>query len=100
MIRIISQNDNSLLEDLLRKLNLGVTTIDANGKDGMVKIVISILNRKDLPLIIREIKDFDPDLFFTIEDVHTVNKGFFSNNPSSKSHLLEIKKIFPKEKKR
>jgi len=77
MIRIISKDDTEALADLLRKNQLGVTIVDAKGKDGDVKIIFSIINRKDLNDILSELNQFNPNIFYTIEDIHTVNKGFF-----------------------
>jgi len=77
MIRIISKDDTEALADLLRKNQLGVTIVDAKGKDGDVKILFSIINRKDLNDILSELNQFNPNIFYTIEDIHTVNKGFF-----------------------
>lgn len=80
MIRIICKDNDTELANILRKNKLGVTIVDAQGKDSQVKILFSIVNRKNLNTILTEIRSFDPELFYTIEDVHTVNKGYFSSN--------------------
>ncbi len=78
MIRVICKSNDVELANILRNHQLGVTIVDAHGKDSEVKIIFSIINRKDLNFILSEIRSFDPDLFYTIEDIHTVNKGFFN----------------------
>lgn len=98
MIRIITPDDSSELEELLRSNKLGLTSITAKGKDGMVKIIISILNRKELNQNLKILNDYDPELFYTIEDVHTVNKGFFGINAAPITSVDKIQKIFSKDK--
>ncbi len=83
MIRIISREDSEELAALLRKNDLGVTTVEAQGKSGEVTIIFTIINRRDLNGILKKLNQFNPDIFYTIEDIHTVNKGFFGKASSS-----------------
>jgi uncharacterized protein YebE (UPF0316 family) len=60
----------------------GITHHDANGANGKVSIIYSIINRKQIPVIIEMIKKYNPDAFYTIEDVKFVNRGIIPENSS------------------
>ena len=75
LVRIIPSMHTSELVAALRKQNFGLTTVDAEGSRGEVKIFISIINRKDLKEYISIINNINPNAFYTIEDVRTINQG-------------------------
>lgn len=75
LVRIIPTMHTAELIAALRLQNFGLTTINAEGSKGEVKIFISIINRKDLKEYISIIKDINPFAFYTIEDMKTVNQG-------------------------
>jgi uncharacterized protein YebE (UPF0316 family) len=80
LVRIIPNLNTEELIYALRTRNFGLTTIDANGSRGEVKIFISIINRKDLKEYIAIINKINPNAFYTIEDVKTINQGIVRNN--------------------
>src|ERR1035437_2411544 len=80
LVRIIPNLNTEELIYALRTRNFGLTTIDANGSRGEVKIFISIINRKDLKEYISVINKINPNAFYTIEDVKTINQGIVRNN--------------------
>ncbi len=76
-LRVIT---NSKADDLLiyfREKHLGITAVDAEGATGPVKILYSVVNRRDLRSIIEKVKEFNPKAFYSIEDVKTVSEGTF-----------------------
>ncbi len=77
IVKVIPKKDTSVLVQHLREANYGVTTIPAFGKDGPVQMVYSILKKKNLPEVINIINSHNPNAFFTVEEVHGVNEGFF-----------------------
>jgi uncharacterized protein YebE (UPF0316 family) len=80
LVRIIpTMNTDDLIEEL-RIHDFGLTTIDAEGSRGEVKIFISIINRKDLKEYISIINTVHPNAFYTIEEVKTINQGIVRNN--------------------
>lgn len=80
LVRIIPTVNSDLLIDRLRNKNFGLTTIDAEGSHGSVRVFISIINRKDLKEYISIINEINPKAFYTIEDVRTINQGIVRNN--------------------
>lgn len=77
VIRIIPKMDTSLLIQQLREANYGVTSVDAEGKSGPVKMLFSIIKKKDLRDALRIINTCNPNAFYTIEEVQRVNEGYF-----------------------
>jgi uncharacterized protein YebE (UPF0316 family) len=86
VIRIIPKKDTTELIQHLRDANYGVTTMDAEGKTGPVKIVFSIVKKKDLPGVLEIINSHNPNAFYTVEEVQKVNEGYFK--ASNKKHPL------------
>jgi len=85
MIRITCKHDTTELVNSLRAEQYGVTTVDAEGNNGPVKIIMAIIRRKDLPKIIDHIHSIHPHAFYSIEDVKSVTEAQF---PSRKHHLF------------
>lgn len=84
MIRIIPIMDTTDLVNHLREANFGVTTYQAEGKTGSVKIVNSIVKKRDLKDALKIINIHNPNAFYTIEEVEKVNEGYFGRQ-STKS---------------
>lgn len=77
VIRIITKKDSTRLIDHFREKNIGFTYINAHGATGSVRIIFTTIPKKDLKQIISEIRKFNPNAFFTIDDVKQVNEGIF-----------------------
>jgi uncharacterized protein YebE (UPF0316 family) len=65
------------ITEYLQQENYGTTCLDAKGARGGVKMIISLVNRDDVPRITRHIEETNPGAFFSIEDVRYVNQGVF-----------------------
>ncbi len=80
LIRIITQKDATELISLLRSKGFGVTNMDAEGKDGKVHVIYSIIRRQDFKNITDIIQKLNPRAFYTLEDVQYVSEGVFPFN--------------------
>jgi uncharacterized protein YebE (UPF0316 family) len=76
LIRIITQREADELVNVLWKSGYGVTSVDAQGESGPVKLIFSITKRKNLAKIISIIKKYNPNAFYTIEDMRFVNQTY------------------------
>jgi len=74
LIRIITRKDASELINFLRLKGYGVTAIKAEGSQGKVGVVYSVVNRKNIKHFISIIKEFNPKAFYTIEDIRYVSQ--------------------------
>jgi Uncharacterized protein conserved in bacteria len=77
VIRIITQKHTTQLIEFLKCGGYGITHVDAQGAQGPVKIIFTIVKRKDINHVLEIIRRFNPHAFFTIEDVRSVRKGVF-----------------------
>ena len=86
-LRVITQRPADELLQYFRDESYGITVVDAEGAKGPVKILYSIVQRRDLQTVLDEVKRFNPKAFYSIEDVRTVSEGNFpvvSNRRSAK----------------
>jgi uncharacterized protein YebE (UPF0316 family) len=77
ILRIITQKEGDDLVTELRRRNLGVTCIDAQGASGGVKIIFVVVRRGDLPQALDTLRTLNPRAFYTVEDVRAISKAAF-----------------------
>ncbi len=76
IVRIITRREADDLVKALRAADFGVTNIDAVGEHGPVMAIFTIVRRKALPEVIDLIRQYNPNAFYTIEDVRFANASF------------------------
>ena len=79
IIRIIAKFNSGDIAGSLRASGYGVTTVNAKGMEGDVEILYVVVNRKNLKNAIEIIQKQNPAAFFTIENVHFVNRPVDKN---------------------
>jgi uncharacterized protein YebE (UPF0316 family) len=77
MIRIITNKDGEVLAKTLNAQGFGATIINAEGSGGRVNVIYSLVHRTNLTEALKVIKDFNPDIFYSIEDIRDVSSGIF-----------------------
>jgi uncharacterized protein YebE (UPF0316 family) len=78
ILRIITTEESEeQITSFLAQENCGVTRLDAQGSRGNVKMIITLVNRSDVPRITDFIRTVNSRAFFSIEDVRYVNEGVF-----------------------
>lgn len=96
VIRIITnQNCDSLIK-ALKNHHHGVTIVDAQGATGPVKMIFTIIKRKNVQSVAKLIAHHNPAAFYSIEDIKNAKQGVFS--PAEASTLTTIKSMFLKSK--
>jgi uncharacterized protein YebE (UPF0316 family) len=73
VVRIITQREGNELEEKFRETDFIVTSVDAEGGRGPVKILYTVIRRKMLPDIVETIKKYNPKAFYTVEDLRFVS---------------------------
>lgn len=73
VIRIITRLNTSELISALKKDGFGITVVDAEGATGPVKIIFTLIQRKDLQKVLEMIHRNNPKAFYTVEDVQQAN---------------------------
>ncbi len=75
MVRVVPKMDSSDLLKHLRQQEYAVTAVDGEGYAGKVKILFSVVKRKKLKHFIGIVNKYNPNAFYSIEDVKTVKQG-------------------------
>lgn len=73
IIRTITRDDASDLTGALWNAGFGVTGVDARGETGPVKVIFTVVKRRNLQQVIDLIKQSSPNAVYTIEDVRFFN---------------------------
>lgn len=98
VIRIITNQNCDDLLIALKKADHGVTIVDAKGSAGAVKMIFTIIKRKNVESVIQQINKYNPTAFYSIEDIRDASQGVFSNNKGTNS-FTSIMKMFTDIKK-
>lgn len=77
IVRVIMVKDECQLKERLVGAGFGVTVVDAHGRNGEVKIIYTIIKRKDLKEVMQIINMCNSKAFYSIEDARKVNQGIF-----------------------
>ena len=75
MVRIVTQRDASGLIHSLRSAHYGVTSADGTGTQGPVKIIFSVIPRRQFTDVVERIQKHNPKAFYTVEEVSSVAEG-------------------------
>jgi uncharacterized protein YebE (UPF0316 family) len=73
LIRVITRADASQLMSELIREGYHVTYVEGQGRDGKVGILFIVDRRKVIKDIVQYIKKFNPNAFYTVEDVRFVS---------------------------
>ena len=99
IVRVITKRNAGQLVESFKQKNYGVTSINAEGSTGEVKLIFLIINRSNLTDVVDQIKHFNPTAFYSIEDVRSVQEGAFPlNKPGFLSSKLNAMKVRRKQK--
>lgn len=71
VVRIITSRDPAELIADLRSAGYGVTCVDGQGSQGPVRIVLSVIRRKELDRVLCLARRFDPKVFYSVDDLHS-----------------------------
>jgi len=94
IVRVILVKDECHLRERLRDAGFGVTVVDARGANGEVKIVYTIIKRKDIEEVLDIVTKCNSKAFYSIEDARKVYQGVFRNKDFSGKNKLGNFKLF------
>jgi uncharacterized protein YebE (UPF0316 family) len=90
VLRIITteeETDEEILK-FMEAEHCGVTSLDGRGTRGNVRMILSLVNRTELPRITQYLQENKPHAFFSIEDVRYANEGVF--RPKTTNPVLGV----------
>ncbi len=77
VLRIILAQGGDEMAAVLRAKNFGVTIVNGEGSTGPVKLLYTVIKRKDLPQVSALIHSVNPKAFFSVEEVRLAESGIF-----------------------
>lgn len=96
VIRIITNQNCDDLIAALKQNNHGITVVDAQGAIGPVKMIFTIIQRKNVQAVINLISKYNPSAFYSVEDIKNISQGVFKKGSSS--GFSTVRRIFPNGK--
>ena len=82
LMRIFLSNSGKELAEILNKNGYGVTLLRGEGSEGGVEILQVVVSRKLSSNIEKLLNEFNPNIFYVVEDVRSVQKGIFPKKKS------------------
>lgn len=77
IVRIITHRDACDLMQELRARNFGYTCVDGEGAIGPVRIVMTVIRRRQLDDLLHLIKTVQPKAFYAVDEVQSASEGIF-----------------------
>lgn len=74
LIRIIIPDSDAQIISRLKAAGCGLTYFPAHGAVNPVKVVFTLVNRKDIPCFLNILKETSPEAVYSIEDIRTISK--------------------------
>ncbi len=81
VVRVVSRYGGVELAEALREKGFGVTEYAGQGRDGVVEIVDTVVRRREITSVLREIDRWDPTAFVTIEEPRAIRHGWLQERP-------------------
>jgi uncharacterized protein YebE (UPF0316 family) len=85
VVRTILSKDGEEIAHALHEAGYGVTVVDGHGANGQVKLIYTIVRRRDLAEVTGIIHNIRPRAFLSVEEVRSSQEGIF---PDTGDHFL------------
>lgn len=82
---IVPEEYASALAAALQEKGLGVTSVSGMGSHGPVKLIYTVVMRRELNMAAEAIKSVNPNAFFTVEELRSAEHGIFLPSAQSAS---------------
>lgn len=96
VVRVITVEAADNLVERLKGRGYRLTCVDARGTRGKVNLLFMIVKRKKLEEVIGIIRSFNPQAFYSIEDVRSVSEADITENSAEERNSL--RKLIPLRK--
>jgi len=77
LVRLVLRHENNGLADFLRENNYGYTIMEGEGTREKVKILFTIIKRKNLEHVLTAVSELAPNAFYTIESIRSAREGVY-----------------------
>ena len=76
--RVYTKKNGNDLIHRLNEMNFGATLLHGTGSIDKVDIIETVIDRKHMKKVAKILTDFDPNIFYVVEDVRTKQNGIFN----------------------
>ena len=77
LVRVVLNTDPNGLMEFLKEKEFGYTVVEGEGAREKVKILFTIVKRKQLDQVLSAISTYNPQAFYTVENIKSVSNGAF-----------------------
>jgi len=77
LVRVVTKLDATPLVECLKSADYGVTSVLGHGSSGQVRVVFTIVPRREVQKVVELVNKFNPNAFYSVEEVGLVEKGIF-----------------------
>ena len=77
-VQVITMHNGVNLEEKLREMGYGVTSMECYGKTGTHRILQILMKRRVLPAFLKDLRALDQQAFISIADTRKIMGGYFS----------------------
>ncbi len=98
VMRVISNKPADELIEHLKQEYHGVTSIAARGMSGEVRLVLSVVKRKDIPYFLKIVKNYNPKAYVSVEDVRHLSETYLPPRTKSRKKINRKMKFSLKRK--
>jgi uncharacterized protein YebE (UPF0316 family) len=88
VVRVITNRTGFEIVAALKAAEYGVTSIEAQGATGAVRIILTVIPRKELANVVALIKACDPKVFYSVDDLQSAAAGIAPGARVSPRRLL------------
>ena len=85
---IISENPENLIKTL-KSQGYGLTSMTAEGVKGNVKLLVTVIKRKNKEKVLEIIRELNPNAFISIQQIQSVSGGKFPFESKMRHDLLK-----------
>lgn len=92
VVRMILSDGGEQIAHALHESGFGATVVDGQGANGQVKLIYTIVNRRDLADVTAIINRIHPRAFLSVEEVRSSQQGIFPKEAARFSATAQRKK--------
>jgi uncharacterized protein YebE (UPF0316 family) len=77
LVRVVVKTDYTRLREFMKENDFGYTVVEGEGAREKVKILFTIVKRKQLDYVLSAISTYNPQAFYTVENIKSASNGAF-----------------------
>jgi uncharacterized protein YebE (UPF0316 family) len=91
-VRVITQEDATELIGRLADERFGVTSFGARGLTGRVRLILTVVRRRDVERVIELVREAHPRAFVSVSDVRSASEGYIERGGGAVGGLRALRR--------